>query len=108
MTLRAEFNNYKEEGMGEDQTEGHIGHEASHSLSPGTYKYFFVVNGERRSVGRSIVRCFLLLRYCSCDVAAVFGGWQGGERCSLRCGYQFSVFLPWLAVACAGPARPLR
>lgn len=34
--------------MGEDQTEGQIGHEASHSLSPGTYKYYFIVDGRRR------------------------------------------------------------
>ncbi len=50
VTLHAEFNNFKEEGMGEDQTKGRIGHEAAHSLSPGTYKYYFVVNGLRRSV----------------------------------------------------------
>lgn len=50
MTLHAEFNCFKEEGMGEDQTEGHIGHEACHYLSPGTYKYYFVVNGSRRLV----------------------------------------------------------
>ena len=50
VTLHAEFNCFKEEGMGEDQTEGHIGHEACHFLSPGTYKYYFMVNGQRRLV----------------------------------------------------------
>ncbi|CAN0200521.1 unnamed protein product [Pylaiella littoralis] len=48
VSLHAEFNSYKKEGMGEDQTEGRIGHEASHSLSPGAYKYFFMVDGRRR------------------------------------------------------------
>lgn len=50
VTLHAEFNCFKEEGMGEDQTEGQIGHEICHDLSPGTYKYYFMVNGRRRLV----------------------------------------------------------
>ncbi|CAM9474289.1 unnamed protein product, partial [Ectocarpus fasciculatus] len=48
VTLHAEFNCFKEEGMGEDQTKGRIGHEACHQLSPGTYKYYFMVDGCRR------------------------------------------------------------
>ncbi|CAN0192804.1 unnamed protein product, partial [Ectocarpus sp. 12 AP-2014] len=53
VTLHAEFNYFKEEGMGEDQTKGRIGHEACHYLSPGTYKYYFMVNG-RRTVDESL------------------------------------------------------
>ncbi|CAM9792086.1 unnamed protein product, partial [Ectocarpus sp. 8 AP-2014] len=47
VTLHAEFNCFKEEGMGEDQTKDRIGHEACHHLSPGTYKYYFMVDGRR-------------------------------------------------------------
>ncbi|CAN0316784.1 unnamed protein product, partial [Ectocarpus sp. 13 AM-2016] len=53
VTLHAEFNCFKEEGMGEDQTKGRIGHEACHYLSPGTYKYYFMVDG-RRTVDESL------------------------------------------------------
>ena len=34
--------------MGEDQVQGQIGHRTTHSLSRGTYKYFFMVDGRRR------------------------------------------------------------
>lgn len=70
VTLHAEFNCFKEEGMGEDQTEGRIGHEACHYLSPGTYKYYFVVNGRRRSVATAVL-CFSLVEYLKVDFLPV-------------------------------------
>lgn len=39
--------------MDEDQTKGRTGHEACHYLSPGTYKYYFMVDG-RRAVDESL------------------------------------------------------
>ncbi|CAM9590049.1 unnamed protein product, partial [Scytosiphon promiscuus] len=59
VTLHAEFNCFKEEGMGEDQTAGRIGHQITHFLSPGTYKYFFTVDGRRRVDESLPVYCHL-------------------------------------------------
>lgn len=48
VTLHGEFNRFADEGMREDQVQGRIGHSSTHSLSPGSYKYFFMVDGRRR------------------------------------------------------------
>lgn len=48
VTLHTEFNAFRAEGMGEDQSRENPGHEAVILLSPGTYKYYFTVDDRRR------------------------------------------------------------
>lgn len=45
--LHGEFNHFEGQGMEED---GPSVHETTLSLSPGKYKYYFVMGGQRRSV----------------------------------------------------------
>lgn len=48
--LHGEFNQFEGQGMGEDQAQRRSVYETILLLSPGKYKYYFVVDGQRRSV----------------------------------------------------------